>query len=248
MNPSNWRLRWAVRGVLTLGLLASVMANILHARPDMTARVISAWSPFALLLCIEVIARVPATRAWISAVRLFSAAIIGGIAAWVSYWHMVAVAASYGETGATPYLLPLTVDMLVVVASVTLVELGGRRVAGSAVPVVQTAAPEPATTVTPRQPIPQVAAPVDALPTASDTDADEQRRTALTDDQIIRDLRNPRRRPAVVSQRWVMDSYGIGAARAKRVMTAAGLADTEPAERVNGTPQMSAVGAAEGSN
>src|SRR5690606_15066850 len=49
-----------------------------------------------------------------------------GIAAWVSYWHMVGVAARYGETGASPYLLPLSVDGLVVVASVCLVELAGR--------------------------------------------------------------------------------------------------------------------------
>ena len=40
---------------------------------------------------------------------------IAGIAAWVSYWHMAGVAARYGETGASPYLLPLSVDGLIVV-------------------------------------------------------------------------------------------------------------------------------------
>jgi hypothetical protein len=39
---------------------------------------------------------------------------------------MVGVAARYGETGASPYLLPLSVDGLIVVASICLVELGGR--------------------------------------------------------------------------------------------------------------------------
>jgi hypothetical protein len=39
---------------------------------------------------------------------------------------MVAVATRYGETGASPYLLPISVDGLVVVASVSLVELAGR--------------------------------------------------------------------------------------------------------------------------
>jgi hypothetical protein len=39
---------------------------------------------------------------------------------------MAGVAARYGETGASPYLLPLSVDGLIVVASICLVELGGR--------------------------------------------------------------------------------------------------------------------------
>ncbi|MFC7276129.1 hypothetical protein ACFQS1_19230 [Paractinoplanes rhizophilus] len=39
---------------------------------------------------------------------------------------MAGVAARYGETGASPYLLPLSVDGLIVVASICLVELAGR--------------------------------------------------------------------------------------------------------------------------
>jgi hypothetical protein len=58
--------------------------------------------------------------------RFAATAAIAGIAGWVSYWHMVGVAARYGETGASPYLLPVSVDGLIVVASVCLVELAGR--------------------------------------------------------------------------------------------------------------------------
>ena len=39
---------------------------------------------------------------------------------------MAGVAAKYGEVGAAPYLIPLSVDGLVVVASICLVELSGR--------------------------------------------------------------------------------------------------------------------------
>ena len=39
---------------------------------------------------------------------------------------MAAVASRYGETNGSQYLLPLSVDGLVVVASICLVELGGR--------------------------------------------------------------------------------------------------------------------------
>jgi hypothetical protein len=105
---------------------ASVAANILHADPNPIAQAIAAWPPLALLLTVELISRVPVHRRSLAAVRLGATAAIAGIAAWVSYWHMAGVAARYGETGAAPYLLPLSVDGLVVVASVSLVELAGR--------------------------------------------------------------------------------------------------------------------------
>ncbi|MBX6750943.1 MAG: DUF2637 domain-containing protein [Micromonosporaceae bacterium] len=120
------RVRWAVRATLALGVAASVTANVLHAQPNPISQAIAAWPPLALLVTIELISRVPVHRRGLAAVRLAATAVIAGIAAWVSYWHMVGVAARYGETGASPYLLPLSVDGLVVVASVCLVELAGR--------------------------------------------------------------------------------------------------------------------------
>ncbi|WP_375155037.1 DUF2637 domain-containing protein [Micromonospora sp. 4G55] len=75
--------------------------------------------------------------------RLVAAAPIAAIAAWVSYSHMAGVAARYGETeAAAAYLLPLSVDGLVVVASVSLVEITGRLRA--ATPPRSAAAPGPA--------------------------------------------------------------------------------------------------------
>ncbi|MGC9668500.1 DUF2637 domain-containing protein [Planosporangium sp. 12N6] len=120
------RLRWAVRATLTLGVAASVAANILHAQPNPVSKVIAAWPPLALLLTVELISRVPVHRRALAGVRLAATATIASIAAWVSYWHMVGVAARYGETGPSPYLLPLSVDGLVIVASVSLVEIAGR--------------------------------------------------------------------------------------------------------------------------
>ncbi|WP_203904745.1 DUF2637 domain-containing protein [Virgisporangium aliadipatigenens] len=120
------RIRWGVRLVLALGIAASVIANVLHAQPHAVAQTIAAWPPLALLLTVELIARVPVSRVALAAVRILATAAISGIAAWVSYWHMVGVAQRYGETGAAPYLIPLSVDGLVVVASVCLVELAAR--------------------------------------------------------------------------------------------------------------------------
>ncbi len=146
MTGSNLRrLQWAVRGALTLGVAASVTANILHARPNPISQAIAAWPPLALLLTVELVSRVPVYRRSLGAVRLIATACISAIAAWVSYWHMAGVASRYGETGTSPYLLPLSVDGLIVVASISLMELSNRiRDTPEAVtPTQSSASPEP---------------------------------------------------------------------------------------------------------
>jgi len=155
------RVRWAVRATLFLGVAASVVANVLHALDNPISQAIAAWPPLALLLTVELISRVPVHRQWLAAARLLATATIAGIAAWVSYWHMAGVASRYGETGASPYLLPLSVDGLIVVASICLVELGGRissleNAAETAPPVAQPAAAQP--------PVAQPAAAQPAIP------------------------------------------------------------------------------------
>jgi hypothetical protein len=120
------RIRWAVRAVLLLGVAASVTANVLHAEPNPIAEAIAAWPPLALLLTVELISRIPVHRRGLAAVRIVATAVIAGIAAWVSYWHMTGVAARYGEAADAAHLIPFSVDGLVVVASVCLVELAGR--------------------------------------------------------------------------------------------------------------------------
>nr|WP_204003213.1 DUF2637 domain-containing protein [Micromonospora andamanensis] len=121
------RLRWAVRATLALGVAASVAANVLHARPNPISQAIAAWPPLALLLTVELISRVPHHRRHLGAIRITAATVIAAIAAWVSYWHLVGVAARYGETGyGAAYLLPISVDGLVIVASVSLIEISAR--------------------------------------------------------------------------------------------------------------------------
>lgn len=129
------RLQWGVRAVLMLGVAASVAANVLHADSNLISQLIAAWPPLALLLTVELISRVPADQRGLATVRLITAFVIAGIAAWVSYWHMVGVAAHYGEDSAhANYLLPLSVDGLVVVASISLLEIAGRLARPAATP------------------------------------------------------------------------------------------------------------------
>ncbi len=124
--PQLRRIRWAVRATLTLGVAASVVANILHARHNPISQAIAAWPPLALLLTVELTSRIPMHKRSLAATRVLSTVAIAGIAAWVSYWHMQDVAVRYGETTSSAYLLPISVDGLIVVASVSLVELAGR--------------------------------------------------------------------------------------------------------------------------
>jgi hypothetical protein len=128
-----YRLRNGVRAALALGVAASVAGNVLHAEPTVVGRAIASWSPLALLLTVELISRIPVTSSRLAALRMVSTAVIAGIAAWVSYWHMVSVAARNGESATSAHLLPLSVDGLVVVASVSLVEIAARLRATAAV-------------------------------------------------------------------------------------------------------------------
>jgi len=86
------RLQWAVRATLVLGVAASVTANILHAQPHPVSQAIAAWPPLALLITVELVTRVPVYRRALGAVRIIATSAIAGIAAWVSYHHMVGVA------------------------------------------------------------------------------------------------------------------------------------------------------------
>jgi Protein of unknown function (DUF2637) len=159
--PQLIRIRWAVRATLFLGVAASIAANVLHAPNNPISQIISAWPPLALLLTVELVSRIPMHRPMLAVIRVLSTAVIAGIAAWVSYWHMQGVALRFGETETSAYLLPVSVDGLIVVASVSLVELAGRirmvtDQAAQATPATATAATVP--TVVPAMPAP-VAAP-----------------------------------------------------------------------------------------
>jgi DNA-binding NarL/FixJ family response regulator len=82
------------------------------------------------------------------------------------------VASRYGEVGAAPYLMPLSVDGLVVVASVCLVDLSGRLLPADVEPKAAAAKPadtEPDTTNDKAEDIKPDAAPPAAKPAGSRT-------------------------------------------------------------------------------
>ncbi|MBW4704613.1 DUF2637 domain-containing protein [Micromonospora sp. RL09-050-HVF-A] len=159
------RMQWAVRATLVLGVAASVTANILHAQPNPISQTIAAWPPLALLITVELVTRISVYRRALGIIRIAAASTIAAIAAWISYHHMVGVVARYGETGTVPYLLPLSVDGLIIVASVSLVELAARRREADREPRAVTAETPPAPS--PGQPVEST--PVETAPGISGT-------------------------------------------------------------------------------
>ncbi|WP_262287503.1 DUF2637 domain-containing protein [Micromonospora sp. MA102] len=120
-----WVSVWFAFGA---GIAASLAANIAHAGSGAVARAVAGWAPLALLLCSEVMTKVPAPRRkWLRRVQVVATVIVAGVAALASYRHMKGLALEYGEDSLTASTLPLSVDGLVVVASIGLVVLSQQR-------------------------------------------------------------------------------------------------------------------------
>ncbi|MGH3712844.1 MAG: DUF2637 domain-containing protein [Micromonosporaceae bacterium] len=109
----------------TLGVAASIAANVAHARPELGPRLASAFAPVALLLTVEIMSRVPwPDGRWWKLGRWAGTGTVAAVAAITSYRHMSALLASYGEDRLTAIIQPACVDGLMVVASLALLALG----------------------------------------------------------------------------------------------------------------------------
>jgi hypothetical protein len=102
-------------GTFLAGALVSVAANIAASDPTVTAKIVGAWPAVALLLTVHLFQH--AQRSFLVKLAILA---VAGIAAWASYWHMVEVATTAGETQLTAHLLPATVDAMMYVATVVL--------------------------------------------------------------------------------------------------------------------------------
>lgn len=102
-------------GTFIAGAVVSVAANIAASDPTVTAKIVGGWPAVALLLTVHLFQH--AQRSFLVKLAILA---VAGIAAWASYWHMVEVATTAGETTLTARLLPVTVDAMMYVATVVL--------------------------------------------------------------------------------------------------------------------------------
>ena len=119
-------LKWACRSVILLATVVSVWANILHSERDPVSIVINALPPLIVLAGFELISRIPipeGTPWYMRWARLMGVVGVSGIGAWLSYWHQNAAFLRYAKDTATANLLPLSIDGLMIIASVSLIML-----------------------------------------------------------------------------------------------------------------------------
>lgn len=123
------RLRWMCRAVVFGSTVFSVWANVLHAGTwNFVTWLFAAAPPILVLVGWEMVSRIPIRRSStiIRFIRpIATAAIIIG-SAWLSYWHQRDAIAHYTPNDlAAAKMLPLLVDGLMVIASVSVYELNG---------------------------------------------------------------------------------------------------------------------------
>jgi len=128
--------RWVCRGVVILSTLTSIWANWLHSEQNPAAIIINCLPPVIVLVGFELSSRIPLMDArWWNPVRWarpLSMVGITTIGAWLSYFHQRAAFLTYSKDITTSKLLPLAIDGLMVMASVSVLNLNtfiGRLVA-----------------------------------------------------------------------------------------------------------------------
>lgn len=178
--------RWAQAG-FWLGVAGTIAGNVAHSYVPPTAVVATAtrlhraveWSPapgaivaaafwpLALLISIEVVSRVQWPAAWYWWVaRWIGMTAVAVIAAVISYRHLSAVLAAWGEDGVSSTIGPLAVDGLMVVCSGALI---------ATLPKRSTATPPamPAPLSQPTEPVAAAVSHAPSVPSVSDTPAPE---------------------------------------------------------------------------
>jgi len=117
--------RRMVRAAVVVGVTASLAANALGA-DSVADAAIAAWPPLALLWVLEILTRIPVGSRWSTVGRIAATLGVAIAAGWLSYFHMAATASAHGEHGINAYVWPISVDGLMTVSAIALVEIGAR--------------------------------------------------------------------------------------------------------------------------
>jgi hypothetical protein len=101
----------------------------MHAPGGIVARSIGGTPPIFLFLCIELIARIPATSRLLGIGRVFGSVAVAGLAFAISYQQQMEFIHNIGYAGWVAYAYPVIVDGVMMVATLSLVEVT-RKVRG----------------------------------------------------------------------------------------------------------------------
>jgi hypothetical protein len=119
-----YKRMWIVVTVATvIGLGLTVTLNVMHAPPTLGARLVGGTPPLFVLLCLELISRIPATSRLLSGARIFASVVVVGLSFGISYEQQREFVQSLGFGGWVAYAVPVIIDGAMVVSTLSLVEV-----------------------------------------------------------------------------------------------------------------------------
>lgn len=128
--------------VFGIGVVVSLAANVIASEHTVLGMATGLWSPIAFLLAMAMMENVPA-KGTAGKLRFAAILFLALVAGWTSYWHLVEVFTAGGADVLSSHLLPLTVDVMMALAS------PGMKAKAAAPARRRTAAKRPAARVTP---------------------------------------------------------------------------------------------------
>jgi len=138
MNPEkSYRRPKLVAGtVLVAGLLASVAGNVQSilledGAPGVGSMISALWWPAILFGMIELAIHTPWGKSalWLT-VQWSGSVVIGGVAFYISYFHLAHVLSSFGYDTVSRYVGPIAVDVAMGVATLAMNRIGHAQTAG----------------------------------------------------------------------------------------------------------------------
>lgn len=117
------RLRWAVLITVLCGIATSIAVNVLHAPDNLAAKFIAGVPPLAVYGALELVVRIPSSSRGLSALRITGATVIALGAATISYAQQRAAVHQLGFAMWEAMIWPVIIDGIMIVASVSLVEV-----------------------------------------------------------------------------------------------------------------------------
>lgn len=115
---------WIFVTVVTVALVGvTVTLNVMHAPGGIVARSIGGTPPIFLFLCIELIARIPATSRLLGIGRVIGSVAVAGLAFAISYQQQMEFIRNIGYAGWVAYAYPVIVDGVMMVSTLSLVEV-----------------------------------------------------------------------------------------------------------------------------
>lgn len=115
---------WIVVTVATvIGLGLTVALNVMHAPPTWGARLVGGTPPLFVLICLELISRIPSTHWSVSIGRVLATITVVGIAFYISYGQQREFILDLGFQHDHAALFPIVIDGAMVVCTLSLVEV-----------------------------------------------------------------------------------------------------------------------------